>query len=712
MSSPNYHSRQRGGKSTGKISGNRDKNNKNNGNRSGELDLKSMANALRCLSLDAIARANSGHPGLPLGFADVVTVLFSKFLKFSASKPKWADRDRFILSAGHGSMLLYSLLYLTSYEDCTLEDIKNFRQLHSKTAGHPEYGLLGGIEATTGPLGQGVANAVGMAIAERHLNARFGDRLVNHKTYCMVGDGCLMEGISYEALSIAGNLCLKNLVLLWDDNRITIDGDTAITRNENMRLRMESIGFQYLEADGHDYGTIEEVLNRAQKASKPTFIAFRTKIGFGSPKEGSSSCHGSPIRDEELVKTKYNLGCADWGEFEISADIMAIWREIGSRCDGEFFRWKSDLEKSPDFEKFSRIITGNLPADWKEKLGEFREHIIGEKPKEATRKSSQRVLEFLTANIEELLGGSADLTASVLTGTTSTATAIAKNNYGGRYINYGIREHAMAAIMNGLALHGGIIPYAGTFACFADYEKPALRLAALMGIRCLFILTHDSIGLGEDGPTHQPVEHLASLRAIPNLNVFRPADLEETLDCYELALENRHTPSAIILSRQSTPFIENKPRRGNLVARGAYVLRENSNATVTIIATGTEVSLALATADVLQRDGIECRVVSAPCLDIFDRQEEDYRNVVLGVVSKNNGMNSSKVRNKRMLRVAMEAACSYGWHRYIGDDGLFFGIPDNRFGISAPAGQIYDYFGLTPKKMAEKIKKKIADGSV
>lgn len=655
------------------------------------MDLKLMANAIRYLSLDAIAKANSGHPGLPLGFADVATVLFTRFLKFSANKPRWADRDRFVLSAGHGSMLLYSLLYLTGYEDCTLDDIKNFRQLCAKTAGHPEYGNLNGIETTTGPLGQGIANAVGMAIAERHLNARFGDDLVNHKTYCMLGDGCLMEGISYEALSIAGNLCLKNLIVLWDNNQITIDGDTSITRNENMKMRMESVGFLYLEVDGHDHDAIEKVLGTAQNATRPVFISFRTKIGFGSPKENTSKCHGSPIKGEELFETKRNLGCGDWNDFEIPDDILQMWREVGKRCDYKFAEWRNNVEKCDKFEEFSRVIKGELPDKWKERLVELKKNITVEAPEEATRKSSQRVLEVLTDEINELVGGSADLTGSVLTNTKSTSVAITKDNYGGRYINYGIREHAMSAIMNGLTLHGGVIPYAGTFACFADYEKPAIRLAALMGIRCLFILTHDSIGLGEDGPTHQPIEHLASLRSIPNLNVFRPADIQETIDCYEMALENKHTPSAIILSRQAVPFIKGKPNI-NLVAHGAYVLRENSSAVVTLIATGTEVTLALNVYDELEKNGIMTRVVSAPCLDIFNRQSLEYRESVLA---------------KNTICVAIEAASSYGWHRYIGENGLFFGIPDDKFGISAPAEQIYNYFGLTVEKIVARILEKI-----
>lgn len=651
-------------------------------------DIRLMANAIRCLSLDAIAKANSGHPGLPLGFADVATILFSKFIKFLPSKPNWADRDRFVLSAGHGSMLLYSILYLTGYEDCTLEQIKNFRQLGAKTAGHPEYGHLYGIETTTGPLGQGIANAVGMAITERHLNAKFGNNIVNHKTYCVVGDGCLMEGISYEALSIAGNLCLKNLIVLWDNNQITIDGDTNITRNEDMQKRMESIGFLYLKADGHDYDSIELALSQSQNSNKPVFIDFKTKIGYGSPKEGTNKCHGSPIKGEELSETKKKLGCDDWKDFEIPDEVLKKWRDIGLRSEEVFTEWKQNLEKSDNISEFSRIIKGELPDNLDEEFEKFKQKILEEHEKEATRKSSQKVLEFLTNIIPEMIGGSADLTSSVLTSTTSTNKSITANDYSGRYINYGIREHAMAAIMNGLALHGGVIPYGGTFMCFSDYEKPSIRLAALMGLRCLFILTHDSIGLGEDGPTHQPIEHLASLRVIPNLNVFRPADIQEALECYEIAIKNKYAPSALIFSRQSVPFIENKPK-GDFMKKGAYVLLENDNALVTIISTGSELHLAIDVAKELKlNNSIEVRVVSAPCLNIFDKQSNDYKKKVLG---------------KNTLRVAIEAANAYGWHKYIGEDGLFFGIPDGMFGISAPAEQVYEYFGLTKEKIIKKI---------
>jgi transketolase len=575
---------------------------------------------------------------------------------------------------------------LSGYEDCGIEQIKNFRQLHSRTAGHPEYGYLKGIEVTTGPLGQGISNAVGMAIAERHLNAKFGDEMINHKTYCMTGDGCLMEGISYEALSIAGNLKLKNLIILWDNNEITIDGNTSITRNENMKLRMESVGFNYLQTDGHDFDSIGKALTQAQNADRPTFIDFKTKIGHLSPKEGSNKAHGSPIKDDELIETKKNLGCGDWADFEVPTKILELWKNAIAKRGEKFTQWLKNAEQSEKFEEFSGFVKGDLSDSWKKHLVEFKEQITAEAPKEATRKSSQRVLEVLNKDIKCLIGGSADLTGSVLT-KTSTMTPLTKDFYEGDYINYGIREHAMAGIMNGLALGSGLIPYAGTFLCFADYEKPSIRLSALMGLRVLYVLTHDSIGLGEDGPTHQPVEHLASLRSIPNLNVFRPADLQETADCYEIAIENKHTPSALIFSRQNVDFIRDKPKE-NLVKKGAYILRENEGAKVTLIATGTEVGLALEVCDALKKKGIETRVVSAPCLDIFDRQPREYREKVLG---------------KNTLRVGIEAASSYGWDKYIGENGLFFGITDNKFGISAPSEQVYEYFGLTTESITKNI---------
>jgi len=654
--------------------------------------IRQMANAIRSLSIDAIAKANSGHPGMPLGFADVATVLFTEYLKFNSQEPDWSDRDRFILSAGHGSMLLYSLLHLTGYEDATLEEIKNFRQLHSLTAGHPEYGYLAGTETTTGPLGQGIANAVGMALAERMMNERFGDKLVNHKTYCVVGDGCLMEGVSYEALSLAGHLNLHNLIILWDNNEITIDGKTDLTRTEDMKKRFESIGFEYIEANGHQIDEIRAALFKAKISLKPSFISFKTKIGYGSPKVGSNSCHGSPIKGDDLIATKKELKI-DYPAFEIPEEILNEWNKIGLQGENEFNSWVERLEETDEEKQseFLRLIEGELPLDWKDGLRKFEQEVFLEKPCEATRKSSGRVLEILTENIPEIIGGSADVTGSIKSRTKATSEDIKKYNYKGRYINYGIREHAMTAIMNGLALHGEFIPYSGTFLCFVDYMKPAIRLAAMMELQVIYILTHDSIGLGEDGPTHQPIEHIASLRTIPNLNVFRPADIQETIECYELALESKNTPTAMILSRQNLPFLASEYNSENYSAKGAYIYSDtalNIEPDVVIIATGSEVDLAINVKNKLHENGLAVRVVSAPCLEIFDKQDKEYRKSVLG--------------GDKVLKVAIEAACDTGWHKYIGDNGLFCGIVDS-FGLSAPADQVYKEFGLDVDSISKKI---------
>lgn len=657
-------------------------------------ELKQMATAVRVLSVDMVAKANSGHPGLPLGFADVATVLFSEVLKYNAKSPKWFDRDRFILSAGHGSALLYSLLYLTGYNDINIEDIKNFRQFKSKTAGHPEYGYLQGIETTTGPLGQGIANAVGMAIAEKMMNARYGDDLVNHKIYCMVGDGCLMEGISYEALNIAGHLNLDNLVVMWDNNSITIDGSTDVARTENMKMRMESNGFKYIQADGHDYESIRSAFDDAKYATQPVFIDFKTTIGYGSTKQGTNKVHGSPIKGEDLEVLKKNLG---WTlpPFEVPDNILQSWNQAGVQYMGEEAEWNNRVATSSKKNEFLDLINGKLPNGWKEKLAKFKADMFKEKPSEATRKSSNRVLEVLTEAIPSLIGGSADLTGSVLTQTSSTKESIKKDNFNGRYINYGVREHAMGAIMNGMYLHGGFIPYGGTFFCFADYEKPAIRLSALMKLPVIYVLTHDSIGLGEDGPTHQPIEHLASLRATPNLNVFRPCNIQETIECYEIALEENKTPSAMVLSRQNVKFYS-KESVENQSKKGMYVFDDcEGKADVIIIATGTEVDLAMETKAVLEIKNLNVKVVSAPCWELFEKQDENYKKSVLG--------------DDTTLKVAIEAGSSMGWCKYIGNNGLFFGTPENSFGMSAPANQIYDYYGLTSEKIAEKIFNKLGE---
>lgn len=656
-------------------------------------ELTKMATAIRILSVDMVAKANSGHPGLPLGFADIATVLFSEVLKYNAKYPKWFDRDRFVLSAGHGSALLYSLLYLTGYEDCTIDEIKNFRQLHSKTAGHPEYGYLKGIETTTGPLGQGVSNAVGMAIAEKMAEARYGKDLVNHKIYCMVGDGCLMEGVSYEALNVAGHLNLNNLVIMWDNNSITIDGTTDTTRTENMQMRMESNGFKYIAADGHSFDSIRNAFNEAKLSNKPVFIDFKTIIGIGcAAKQGTSKCHGSPIKGEELdlVKKHYNW---TYTPFEIPAELIKIWRNCGTRSDAEYSDWNDRLQKSSKKQEFLDAMECKLPSNWKENLAKFKKEVFAEKPAEATRKSSGRVLEVLTKDIPLLIGGSADLTGSVLTQTASTKQAINRNDFSGRYINYGVREQGMAAIMSGIYLHGGFIPYGGTFFCFTDYEKPALRLAAIMKLPIIHVLTHDSIGLGEDGPTHQPIEHLAALRAMPNINVFRPCDIQETIECYEIALEEKTTLTAMVLSRQNVKFssqesTENKSRKGMYIFSDA-----NGTPNVILIATGTEMDLAVAAKAILESKGLKVRIVSAPCWELFEKQSAEYKKSVLG--------------DDKVLRVGIEAASSFGWDKYLGKNGLFCGIPDNTFGFSAPAEKVYEYFGLTAEKISEKILKKL-----
>lgn len=656
-------------------------------------ELTKMATAVRILSAEMIAKANSGHPGLPLGFADVATILFSEVLKYDSKNPKWFDRDRFVLSAGHGSALLYSLLYLTGYEDCTIDEIKNFRQLHSKTAGHPEYGYLKGIETTTGPLGQGVANAVGMAIAEKMAEVRYSENLVNHKIYCMVGDGCLMEGISYEALNVAGHLNLDNLVIMWDNNSITIDGSTDVSRAEDMKKRMESNGFKYISADGHDFASIRSAFDESKLARQPVFIDFKTIIGIGcAAKQGTSKCHGSPIKGEELELLKKHYGWT-YSPFEIPSEILKAWNDCGVRNLGEFSDWNDRLQKSDKKQEFLDAMECRLPKGWKDNLANFKKEIFAEKPSEATRKSSNRVLEILTKDIPFLIGGSADLTGSVLTQTSSTKQAITKDDFAGRYINYGIREHGMASIMNGIYLHGGFIPYGGTFFCFADYEKPAIRLACLMHLPVIHVLTHDSIGLGEDGPTHQPVEHLAMLRATPNINVFRPCNLQETIECYEIALEENKTPTAMVLSRQNVTFSSQESKE-NQSKKGMYIFSDsNGTPDVVLIATGTEMDLALATKPILEGRGLKVRVVSAPCWELFEKQTSEYKKSVLG--------------DEKVLRVAIEAASSFGWDRYLGRNGLFCGIPDNSFGMSGPAEKVYEYFGLTAEKISEKVFKKL-----
>jgi len=653
---------------------------------------KKMANCIRFLSIDAIERAESGHPGMPMGMADVATILFSEFLKFDAKRPQWLDRDRFVLSAGHGSMLLYSLLYLTGYKDIDLDDLKNFRQLGSKCAGHPEYGHIEGIETTTGPLGQGIANAVGMALAERMLAARLGDDLINHKTYCIAGDGCLMEGISQEAISIAGHLKLNKLILLWDDNSISIDGSTSITTSENMKMRFEACGWNVFTVDGHNADEIRDALTKAQTSDKPVMIDCKTIIAYGSPnKSGSEKSHGSPLGAEETLKTREKL---NWphAPFVIPEELEEKWLEAGKRSHKIFKEWEEKFEKLDEKKSsdLKRILKHELPENFKKTLEAFKQKVFLEKPKQATRKSSQNVLEFLTTELSELIGGSADLSGSVLTKTSHTKS-INKDDFSGRYIHYGIREHAMGALMNGIALHGGFLPYGGTFLVFSDYMKPAIRLAALMQLQVIYIFTHDSIGLGEDGPTHQPIEHLAALRAIPNLNVFRPADAQETIGCFEQALKCKKTPSAMILTRQNVSFLRNSYTKDvGVCGYGAYIVSDTAleiEPDVVIIASGSEVTIAVETKEKLHKSGLAVRVVSMPCYEIFENQDQAYRNKVLGP--------------ENILRVAIEAGIDHGWYRYIGKEGIFIGMES--FGASGKAEDLYKHFKITSDDACEKI---------
>ena len=638
-----------------------------------------MANAIAALSMDAVEKAKSGHPGMPMGMADVATVLFRDFLRYDPAHPHWPDRDRFILSAGHGSMLLYSLLYLTGYADMTLGEIKNFRQWGAKTAGHPEFGHATGIETTTGPLGQGIANAVGFAMAERALNAEFGDALVNHTTYVIAGDGCLMEGISHEAASLAGHLKLNKLIVLWDDNQICIDGPTSMTVNDDQCARFAALGWNTAAIDGHDEKAIHAAIAAAQKSDKPTLIACRTTIAKGAPtKAGKNSSHGSPLGADEIVGARKNLG---WnaGPFEIPSDILTAWRDAASARATEYAAWEKRFAAADKKDNFSARISGDLGTAWVEAVAKQKMQLAASQPKEATRVSSQNALEVLVAQLPQLLGGSADLTGSNNTKTKAMVAFDAKD-YAGRYVYYGVREHAMAASMNGIALHGGFIPYGGTFLVFTDYCRPAIRLSALMEQRVIYVMTHDSIGLGEDGPTHQPIEHLAVLRAIPNLNVFRPCDATETLECWQLAVGSPKTPSILALTRQALPHQRNAYVAENMCAKGAYILREANGGkpAVVLMATGSEVMLAVEAQALLEAKGIATRVVSVPCMELFVQQTPAYRKSVLGEGAR---------------RIAIEAAIEQGWEKLLGEDGIFIGMKS--FGASAPAEVLYEKFGIT-----------------
>lgn len=649
-----------------------------------------MANAIRVLSMDAVEAANSGHPGMPMGMADVATALFTRFLKYDASRTTWADRDRFILSAGHGSMLLYSLLHLTGVKAATADQLRNFRQLGSLTEGHPEYGHMPGVETTTGPLGQGLANAVGFAMAERHMAARFGEDLVDHRTWVIAGDGCLMEGVSQEAIALAGRYRLNKLTVLWDDNNITIDGKVSLSDSTDQLMRFKASGWAVKAIDGHNERQINAALRWALKQDKPTLIACKTKIGRGAATmEGSHKTHGAALGAEEIAATRKNLG---WTlpPFEVPEATMKAWRRAGRRGAKARKAWEVRLKSNPQAMDFTRAMDGNLPATAFTKLDEAMAELVSTRPAQATRQSSGAALDQVFNAIPDMIGGSADLTGSNNTFVKGTEIFDAPD-YAGRYVNWGIREHGMAAAMNGMALHGGVIPYGGTFMAFADYSRPSIRLAALMGIRVIHVLTHDSIGLGEDGPTHQPVEHLAALRAIPNLNVFRPADTIETMECWKLALQLRHTPSAMALSRQKTDAVRLTASEENLSARGAYELKPASaKARVSLFATGTEVPIALKAAAQLEADGVPTRVVSVPCFELFAVQPVAYRNKVLA---------------RDTVRVAVEAAVRQGWDALIGEDGGFVGMTG--FGASAPAKDLYPHFGITAEAVVEQAKARL-----
>ncbi|MBJ3786882.1 transketolase [Devosia sediminis] len=645
-----------------------------------------LANAIRSLSMDAVEKANSGHPGLPMGCADIATVLFTKVMKFDPANPQWADRDRFILSAGHGSMLLYSSLYLLGYEDMTIDQVKNFRQIGSKTAGHPEFGHATGIETTTGPLGQGLANSVGFAVAEAKLAAEFGSDIVDHHTYVLAGDGCLMEGISQEAISLAGHLKLNKLIVIWDNNNITIDGKVSNADSTDQIARFKAVGWNTIEIDGHDQDAIEKALLQAKASTdKPTLIAAKTTIGFGAPKKaGTEKVHGAPLGAEELAGAKQALGIT-YPAFEIPANILDAWRAAGTRSQNVRGEWEARLAKSDKKAEFTRRMSGTLPEGFKSAMTDYKKKLAEDKPKVASRKASQMALEVINKTVPETLAGSADLTHSNLTNTPETLPFQADNRLG-RYMMYGIREHEMAAAMNGVALHGGLVPYGGTFMVFTDYARPAIRLSALMEQRVIYVMTHDSIGLGEDGPTHQPVEHLTALRAIPQLLVFRPADAMETAECWELAMETADRPSILALSRQNLPAVRTEYSAENKSAKGAYTLVGPADADAVIFATGSEVAIAVEAQKELTEKGIKARVVSVPSMELFAKQSDAYKAEVLG---------SAKAR------VAVEAGIEMSWSKLLGDKGRFVGM--HSFGASGPIDALYAHFGITSKAVVEAV---------
>jgi transketolase len=649
-----------------------------------------MADAIRVLAMDAVEQAKSGHPGMPMGMADVATVLFSKFLRFDASRPDWADRDRFILSAGHGSMLIYALLHLTGYKAATRQELVNFRQWGSRTAGHPEFGHMPGVEVTTGPLGQGLATSIGFAMAERHLAARFGEDLVDHRTWVVAGDGCLMEGVSQEAIALAGRLKLSKLTVLWDDNEITIDGKVSLSDTTDQKARFKAAGWAVKAIDGHDHKAIRSALQWATRQDRPTLIACRTRIGKGAATmEGSHKTHGAALGATEIAATREALNWP-YAPFDLPEDLEKAWKRVGRRGARPRKAWEARLAASSQAADFTRAMTGDLPAGAFDRLDAAIADLVQAQPAQATRQASGAALGQVFAAIPEMIGGSADLTGSNNTFVKDTPI-FDTPTYDGRYVNYGVREFGMAAAMNGLALHGGVIPYGGTFMVFSDYSRPAIRLGALMRVRAIHVLTHDSIGLGEDGPTHQPIEHLAALRAIPNLNVFRPADTIEAMECWKIALQSKTTPSAMALSRQKTPAVRTTASAENLSAKGAYEIKAASGpAKVTLFGTGTELALAQKAAETLEAEGVPTRVVSVPCFELFEQQPTAYQASVIG---------------RGTVRVAVEAAIRQGWDRFIGEDGGFVGMTG--FGASAPAEVLYEKFGITAEAVLEAVRARL-----
>ena len=658
------------------------------------VNFNQLSNAIRFLSIDAVQKANSGHPGMPMGMADVATVLFKYHLRFNPKNPNWINRDRFILSAGHGSMLLYSLLHLCGYKSISIKDIKNFRQLNSICAGHPEYKEGTGIETTTGPLGQGLGNAAGMAIAEEMFRKKFGSAIINNKTYVIASDGDLMEGVSHEAMSLAGHLKLRNLIVFFDNNKISIDGSTSLSVSDNYKKRFESYNWEFLEINGHNEKQISKAISKASKSNKPTIISCKTIIGFGSPnKSGKASSHGSPLGPEEIALVRKKL---KWNNkpFEIPKEILDEWKNIGNKGEGLEKKWQELInKKNPQIkDKLAKAYNKNEFRDLERLIEKEKTKYFETKPNLATRQCSMATIESVSSILPQLIGGSADLSGSNNT-KTNNSKIINYKNFDGNYIHYGVREHGMAAVMNGLALYGGIIPYGGTFLIFSDYCKPSIRLSALMGLKVIYIFSHDSIGLGEDGPTHQPIEQLSGLRAIPNLNVFRPADINETLECWEIALKSINTPSAIALSRQKVPYINPKNSKENKSEKGAYVVNLTSHESiVTLIASGTEVELALKVQEILKENNIHSKVVSMPCMELFDQQSEDYKKDIL---------------EENSLIVTLEAGSIMSWQKYIKNRGINLGI--DKFGESAPYKEVYNHLDLSEEKITSFIQKKLRE---